>query len=333
MQIIVDQMKIIPADGKWTITPNKIWYTADGQTVDDVAKAFRAIEFPNISDALMAIIQYAFKLAEEATNIPLISQGQTDKNTPDTFGAVELQNNNANTFLRSQGYSYDDFVTEPLIQDFYEWLLMDPSVPADEKGDFEINARGSIAMVEKAIQEVFYNTLLGVSKDPAFGINPKKVMEEILKAKRIDSRKVKYTEQELEQMAQQPPPIPPVIEAAKIRAASAEKIAQGRDATSVEKSRIDTDRDVAYEQALNERTVIQEQGKQRELEMRRELEVFKENNKLKTSLDEIKAKLAEVSMELAAQKELAAMTNSAKQVADTGMEPFGRAAPGTAFQA
>ena len=333
VQIIVDQMKIIPADGKWAITPNKIWYTADGQTVDDVAKAFRAIEFPNVTDALMAIIQYAFKLAEEATNIPLITQGQTDRNTPDTFGAVELQNNNANTFLRSQGYSYDDFVTEPMIHDFYEYLLMDPSVPADEKGDFEINARGSIAMVEKAIQEVFLNTLLGASKDPAFGVNPKKVMEEILKSKRIDARKVKYTEQEMEQMAKQPPPPPPVIEVAKIRAASAEKIAQGKDAVTIKKSELDVDRDTAYESALNERATIQEQGKARELELRRELEVFKENNAMKRELDKIKAELAQTTMELQTQIKLAAMTNHAKQVADTKMEPAGRAEPGTAFQA
>ena len=37
--------------------------------------------------------------------------------------------------------------------------------------------------------------------------------------------------------------------------------------------------------------------------------------------------------ELATQKELAAMTNHAKQVADTKMEPAGRAPDGQAFQA
>lgn len=332
VQIIIDTMKIVPADNSWAIVPNKIWQTADGQTVDDVAKAFRAIEFPNVSDALMAIIQYAFKLAEEATNIPLITQGQADNTTPDTFGAVELQDNNANTFLRSQGYSFDDCITEPLINDLYEYLLLDPSVPDDEKGDFEINARGSIAMVEKAIQERFLNNLLAVSKDPAFELNPAKVMAEILKGKRIDARKVQYSKEEKEMLAKQEQPEAPAIAAAKIRAASAEKIAAGKDQVTVRKSELDVDRDTAYQEALNERARIAEEGKERELAMRRELEVFKENNALRKHLDDIKAELAKTAAELKTQRELAMASNRAKQVADTDMEPVGRAEDGKAFQ-
>jgi len=332
LQIVVDRMKIVPADGKWTITPNKLWYTADGETVEDVAKAFRGIEFPNATDALMAIIQYAFKLAEEATNIPLISQGQTGETTPQTFGATELQNNNANTFLRSQGYSWDDFVTEPMIDDFYEYLLLDPDVPEDEKGDFQINARGSIAMVEKAIQEVFYINLLGVSKDPAYGLDPKKVMEEILTGKRIDASKVKYTEEELKKMAEAPPPEDPTITAAKIRADATIKTAQSRDAATVEKSKLDTDRDTQYQNSLNRRAEIQADSDAAELAQRKELEIYKENNSLKKELDKIKAHLAEVTMELTTQKELAHASNNAKQVAETDMEPVGRAPAGEAFQ-
>ena len=340
LQIVVDRMKIVPADNKWTITPNKLWYTADGETVEDVAKAFKGIVFPNATDALMAIIQYAFKLAEEATNIPLISQGQTGETTPQTFGATELQNNNANTFLRSQGYSWDDFVTEPMIDDFYEYLLLDPKVPEDEKGDFEINARGSIAMVEKAIQEVFYINLLGVSKDPAYGVDPKKVMEEILTGKRIDVRKVKYTEEELKKMAEAPPPEDPTITAAKIRADATIKTAQSRDAATVRKSELDTDRDAAYENALNRRAEIQSESDQKELDLKRELEIYKENNKMaqklkdrETELDKIKAKLATVTMELQTQIKLAGASNNAKQVAPTDMEPVGQAPDGQAFQA
>jgi len=332
LQIVVDRMKIVPADGKWTITPNKLWYTADGETVEDVAKAFKGIEFPNATDALMAIIQYAFKLAEEATNIPLISQGQTGETTPQTFGATELQNNNANTFLRSQGYSWDDFVTEPMIDDFYEYLLLDPDVPEDEKGDFQINARGSIAMVEKAIQEVFYINLLGVSKDPAYGVDPKKVMEEILTGKRIDASKVKYTEEELKKMAEAPPPEDPTITAAKIRADATIKTAQSRDAATVEKSKLDTDRDTQYQNSLNRRAEIQADSDAAELAQRKELEIYKENNSLKKELDKIKAHLAEVTMELTTQKELAHASNNAKQVAETDMEPVGRAPAGEAFQ-
>ncbi len=331
VQIVIDQMKIVPSDGKWVITPNKLWLTAEGNTVDDVTKAFNAIEFPNVGDALMAIIQYAFKLAEEATNIPLISQGQADKNTPETFGATELQNNNANTMLRSQGYGFDDCITEPMIKQFYEYLLLDPNVPADEKGDFQINARGSIAMVEKAIQEVFYVNLLGISKDPAYEISPARVMKEILKGKRIDSRKVEYSEDEKKRMQEAKQPEDPRITAAKISADTALKVAAGRDQVTVRKSELDTDRDRAYQESLNERARIAEDGKTQELALKRELEVFKENNKLKTELDKIKAELAQTTMKLRVQMQLSA-DGSGPQVATPAVEPEGRAPDGRAFE-
>ena len=211
---------------------------------------------------------------------------------------------------------------------------------AAPKGDFEINARGSIAMVEKAIQEVFYINLLGVSKDPAYGVDPKKVMEEILTGKRIDVRKVKYTEEELKKMAEAPPPEDPTITAAKIRADATIKTAQSRDAATVRKSELDTDRDAAYENALNRRAEIQSESDQKELDLKRELEIYKENNKMaqklkdrETELDKIKAKLATVTMELQTQIKLAGASNNAKQVAPTDMEPVGQAPDGQAFQA
>lgn len=333
-QIVVDRSQIEPADGSWEIVPNKVWWTrADGTGTDDIRKAFMSFEFPNMGQQLQAVIEYGFRLAEEASNIPLVVQGKQEDGTPQTFGQAEMDNSNAHTLLRSIAYSLDDYITEPLVHDLYQWLLLDDDVPEEEKGNWSINARGSIAMVERAIQEQVLAQMLPLSKDQAYGWNPKKMAARFLKSKRIDPRDVEYTEEELAKMAQQPPPEDPRITAAKIKAEVDTQIAQGRDATTIKKSEMDTDRDLSYEEALNQRAVIQEQGKQRELEMRRELEVFKENNALKKDLDKLKAELAMASAELATQKELAVMSNKAKQVADTKMEPYGRAAPGAAFQA
>jgi hypothetical protein len=129
--------------------------------------------------------------------------------TPDTFGATELQNNNANTLLRAIALAVDEQITEPVVQGFYEWLLLDPSVPDDEKGDFQIIARGSTAMVEKAIQEQFNIELLKASVNPAYRLDPKKCMEQTLKAKRLDPRNYQYTEAEIAKM-EEAPPQPPV---------------------------------------------------------------------------------------------------------------------------
>lgn len=217
-QIVMDSRAVVPADGNWEITPDKLWFLT-GEAVDnDVRKVFMAVEFPDRANTLQAIIQYAFKLAEEMSNIPLVSQGQTGKDDPQTFGQAELQNTNANTLLRDKAYSIDDFVTEPLVNDYYEWLLLDPEIPDDEKGDFQINARGSIGMVEKAIQEQTLAQLLPLSLNPVWGQDPKKLMAEFLRSKRINPDSTAYTEAELQKMQQTPPPPPPQVQAAQINA-------------------------------------------------------------------------------------------------------------------
>jgi hypothetical protein len=45
-----------------------------------------------------------------------------------------------------------------------------------------------------------------VVTNPAFGVNPKKWYSEVMKAKRLDVSRIKYTEQEEADLAKQPPP-------------------------------------------------------------------------------------------------------------------------------
>ena len=145
----------------------------------------------------------------------MVTQGQVGPTTPQTFGQAELQNNNSLTWLRSIGYRFDDMITEPVVNDLYEWLLLDPEVPDDEKGDFKINAHGSIAMVERAIQEQTLMGLVGAAGNPMFRVSPVKLMALILKSKRIDPREVQYTDEEFAKLPQPMPPIPIAVEQAK----------------------------------------------------------------------------------------------------------------------
>lgn len=215
VQIVINRSGIVPANGSWTITPNKIWYvTGEGSGTGDVSKDFAAIVIPNVGKELMSVIEYGMKLAEEATSIPLVTQGRTGPTTPQTFGQAELQDNNSLTWLRSVAERYDDQLTEPLVDDYYEWLLLDPSVPDDEKGDFKIDAHGSSAMVERAIQEQVLMGLLQASANPAFEVDPPKLFAEYLKSKRLDPRKIMLSPEQVAQRNAQPPapPLPIAVE-------------------------------------------------------------------------------------------------------------------------
>lgn len=331
VQIFFDQHKVVPMDGNWDVTPNKFWgLTMDG-AADDVRKIMMAIEIPNLGDKLKAIIDYAFQLAEEQSNIPLIAQGQVGPNDPQTFGQAELQNGNAQTLLRQQAYSLDDHVTEPLVEDFYEWLLLDPDVPDDEKGDFRINARGSIAMVEKAIQEQTLLQMLGLSKDPTWGQDPKKMFAQVMRTKRLDPDLTAYTPEELAQMQSQPQPKAPAVEAAEIRAASAEKIAQAREQTAQVRIKTDTDRDQVYAHTQREREEIAANSARERLTVERELALIKYATQEKISLEDAKTRLAAKAMELNTQIRLS-LSGPAPQVATPPVEPPGRAQDGYSYQ-
>lgn len=348
-QIIIDQIGIVPADGSWKLTPNKIWYKTGESTAAKVSDAFYAVVIPSVQKEMAAIIEYAMRLAEESSGIPLVTQGQVGPTTPQTFGQAELQNNNSLTWLRSIGYRFDDMITEPMVGDLYEWLLLDPEVPEDEKGDFNINAHGSIAMVERAIQEQTVMQLLGASANPAYRINPPKLFALMLKGKRIDPREVQYSDEEFAKLPAQMPPIPIAVEQAKgqnaiqlqqVKDQTAVAIAQGHDQVIIAKTKEDTDRDRVYVEAEAERTQNEYDIRIEELRLRERLAMLDYSNRHQITLDQVKAKLADTSMRLSVQKELSAASlgvevhkhHTAPAEATTPpTEPAGRAESGQSF--
>jgi hypothetical protein len=220
VQIVFDEMRVYPIDGSMTIGGGiKLWGLTEAANGADVRSMFNAVEIPNLGEELKAIVDYAFRMAEEMSNIPLVSQGQTGPQDPQTFGQAELQNSNANTLLRQVSDYLDTCVIEPLVGDLYEWLLLDEDVPDEEKGDFQIVAQGCTAMVEKAIQEQTLVMLGGMTLNPAYGMSPSRWAEEFARSKRLDPERLKYTDQEKQTMAANGPPKSPQEKVAEINVA------------------------------------------------------------------------------------------------------------------
>lgn len=346
-QIIMDRASVTPADGNWAITPDKIWYkSADG--VQDVRMVFQAFEVPNVTDALLKIIQTGERFAEETTSIPLISQGQSGATTPDTFGGAQLQNNNANQLLRSIGYGFDDYITEPSVRRYYEWLLLDPDVPDEEKGEFQVDAHGSIALVERAIQDQTIAQMGGMAANPIYGIDPKKWAKQFIKSKRLDPDDFTYTPEEQEKIDATPPPEAPAVTAAKIGAdtqlklgvmqqqgdaqslASEEKIEAA--ANALEGGRIQNEQ---------HRTAVDATVKLHQAQQAHQRATLDYATRRNISLDSAKTELAKTAMTLQTQQALNAEDNKvqlAKHIArpPRGMKPPGqvpgRAGNGRAFE-
>lgn len=298
-QIVIDKGSIIPADGTWALTPDKIWYRKGDSTVNDNRQAFTIYDFPIVTQQLKIIIDYALQLAEESTSIPLITQGQSGKTTPDTYGAAAIQDTNANQLLRSIAESWDDNISEPMTRQFYEWLLLDPNVPDDEKGDFEIDAHGSIALVERAIQDQTILQLGPTAANSVYGIDPKRWAKQLLKSKRLDPEDFTYTPEE-QQRIDANPVKPPQVQVAEANNATREKIAAGEQA--LEGQKINND----HTQAAAESTV-----KLHEIQMEWQAQILRYANDHKMNLDQVKARLADTGMKLQVERELNAADNQA----------------------
>lgn len=311
IQFIIDRTKITPHNGVWELAPDKFWESLPGTEIDDIRKAMGIIEIPPATAQLMTIIDYGFRLAEESTNIPLITQGFSGENDPDTLGQSVMQNNNATQLLRDVAFSLADDVEDPLIHDYYEWLLLDPDIPDDMKGDYEVSVHSAYAMIERHVQDQTILQLGPMVVNPAYGLDPKKWAQQFLKAKKLNPEHFAMTAAQLAAAAQQASSSPQ-LSVAQLNNASREKIAQMNASTA-------SNRDAILAQAETQRDQSAAELAQGKLDLQKEianleyqLAIMKEASTEKISLQEMQTKLADTTARLQAQKNLAAVDAAVK---------------------
>ena len=331
--IIIRRGAIMPADGKWEITARKVWWATEqadqGRTMAD---AFTAVNIPMIQNELNAIMDRAEKMMEDATGISSLLLGQQGSST-DTVEGMKMLHQNASALLRRLARVFDERVTEPHIKRYYEWLLLHG--PDDAKGDMNIEATGSTALVEREIQAADSLTLLQLSVNPIFGLDPAKAMVEVLKSKRFIADKWQR-----DPGTQPPAQTIPAIEVAKMRSADVQaQIAADKDKTiaanTLTKHKIDVEqnREDIYHEA--EQQIIQTNAQERaaELQVKKQLALLDYANKRNISLDQVKAELAQTAMKLRTQSILSNNgTRPSPQVATPPVEVPGRAKDGFAFE-
>nr|WP_216293275.1 hypothetical protein [Delftia acidovorans]MCA1066842.1 hypothetical protein [Delftia acidovorans] len=192
---------VTPEDGVWSLRPGKIWRAEANADVSDVRGAFNAFTVPSAQVTLMNTIQFALKVAEDTTGMPAMLQGIRG-DAPNTLGGMQMQNNNATSVLRRLAKRFDDYMTRPHIQRYFDWMMTysdDESI----KGDFQIDVRASSALVERDAQQQFLMTLLQVSANPIYELDPAKLAAELCKGQRLDPANFQLTDEQKAQRAQQ----------------------------------------------------------------------------------------------------------------------------------
>ena len=217
---------ITPEDGHWGLRPGKVWRANADADAPDVWAVFFAFVVLSVQAELMNIINFCLKMAEDTTGMPAMLQGIRG-DAPNTLGGMQMQNNNATSVLRRLAKRFDDYVTRPHIQRYFDWMM---SYSEDEsiKGDFEIEVRASSALVERDAQQQFLLQMVGLARDPAYEIDPAKLFAELCKGQRLDPKNFQLDETQKQQRQQ---PDPTVEAKAKLLAAQARKA--DADATNI----------------------------------------------------------------------------------------------------
>ena len=319
-QIVFNSDLIEPADGVFEITPLKLWRKKQGKDLPDVSKAIIAINIDSRQEQLLNIITFYIELADKIATMPIQQQGNQGV-TQETAEGRRILQNNASVTKRRLAKLFDDRITEPHIAKYYEWILLWEDDP-ELKKEFVIDAVGSSVLFERDAQNIAIAQMAPFVKDPAFGMNPRKWAEEWAKSNKLDPKRFSYTDEELEEMAKQPQPKDPRIEAAEIAAKARLQVAK-----------VDSDRDTQYHQVLSDREKNQQDYLERKSERDYELALLKYANDRRITLEKAKAELAKTAMTLRAQREMHDEPPAgAPQVARPKAEPKGRAPDGEAFE-
>lgn len=219
-QIVMKKGMVIPQNNSWEITPNKIWLAKDEMA--DVRQAFSVFEFNSHLQELLAIAQSAMQFADMETSMPQIMGGERGS-APETVGGMVMLYNNANSVLRQRVKLYDDAITRPHLGRYYDWKMANDPDPKI-KGDYEIDARGSTALIERDIQNQALLNLANITNNPRYipHLNEREELKAILKAFKVNPEEMMKPEdvvkQEMAAQAEQGGPQDPRIAAAQIKA-------------------------------------------------------------------------------------------------------------------
>lgn len=303
---------VTPANGSYDLEPNKLWIIEKGTTPQDIKNLFSVFNIDSKSAELMSLIQFNLKIAEDVTGMPAIMQGQQGS-APDVLGVVQILDSNSNAVASRVASILDDEGIVPHVKRYYEWMLEDESLPADMKGDADVEV---MPAPDVAVEAKFAETVLTMAKDPQFKQNPVKVADMILRSNNWDPDQTAYTEEEWKRVQEnQKNQVDPRIKAAELNAQSDQAITAAKlkaDAEENDKDRqLESQLEIMREHVT---TALAEKGM---------------NVDMETVMTKVRAELGKVGIQIRAQKEMQAGEH-AHQVMQTPVEPAGRAPAGKA---
>ena len=166
--------------------------------------------------------------------------------------------------------------------------------------------------------------------NPVFGKDPKKWMDEMLKAQRLDPKRFEYDDEQWQQIVENmsKPKPDSSVEVAQIRAQASTQVAEMNAQSKQTAEEMKAQLTQALEQ-MRQQFELQENNAERALKL--VLANAERDGKMSITVEEIKAALADTAMKLRGQFILSDQKQAAEAMTPP-TEPAGRAKPGRSFE-
>lgn len=215
-QIEIDRNVVEPSDGEWTLTARKLWLRKAG--APSGKPGIITYDIPSHQPELAAIIELSKMFIDDETAISVLAQGEQGAHTTKTSSGMALLMNAVNVVFRRMVKNFDDDMTVPNIRRLYDWN-MQFSPKEQIKGDFDVDARGTSVLLVREIQSQNLMVLAQFTAHPVLGMLLKAapLLRKTVQSMMITADDVVKTDdeiaQEAEAMKNQPPEQDPRIQA------------------------------------------------------------------------------------------------------------------------
>ena len=221
-QGVVNTSKIRPMNGNWQIEPNKLWDVTDPSMPVNSAMTFFSID--SKVGELLGLFNTIKGLADEIGGPMLAMQGQdAPKLAQAGATGMSIAYNAASVWMRRAVKLYDDQITTPMLGRFVDWNMQYNPDP-DIKGDLQVIARGTSALLQAETQVIRLQTMMQLAQQSGVPVRRViSILRAMCQAMRLDAEDILPNDDEIKQMeaerAQQGPPPNPELERIKLRQA------------------------------------------------------------------------------------------------------------------
>lgn len=203
-QFIVDMARMSNATDASQIHPWKVWTTKVTPGSANLGDPIKMLQPQANLQGLSQLVNMFDTNADEVTALPRYMSGENvTRGAGGTASGMSMLMAAANVVLKDLLCSWDDGISQPMVEGFYNWnMRYNPD--AALKGDFNVEARGASSLIAKEVRGMQLEKFLQQTDNPNDGayVNRRKALREW--ANCIEMNDVMYSDEEVERNGNSP---------------------------------------------------------------------------------------------------------------------------------